>query len=93
MSNNTTQIWMDGGPVAEKTNRVINTLIKEMNRQEAYTLTTSQLDTVIQKVAGVGTDETLSAYRERVARHGPFTTHVGKYTLNDDYRDEGDGDE
>ena len=79
--------WMGGGGVvAERTNAVINTLVESMNEQGAYTVTMSALDDVIRKVADVGGEDTLEAYRRRVGRYGPFDVGVGSYTLKEEYR-------
>lgn len=82
---------MDGGIVAERTNVLINRLIEAMNEQDAYQMSTPQLNTAIRKIVGVDTDETLRQYRENVAEYGPFAVRLGNYHLTDEYRG-GDGD-
>lgn len=83
-------IWMEGGSVAERTNRVINVLVEEMNKQGNYQASTDAINTVIRKVAGVDTDETLAEYRKRIAKHGPFVVQMGRFHLANDYREGGD---
>ena len=87
MPYNTTKTWMDGGIVANRTNDIINALIDSMNEQGAYTVSLTDLNTVIRTVAKVDREETLKQYRERVAKHGPFTVDMNRYTLDPAYRE------
>lgn len=80
------EVWMEGGVIAERTNVLINRLIEEMNKQDAYTVSTDGLNTVIRKVVGVDGDQTLREYRERVVKHGPFAVGFNGYTLAEEYR-------
>lgn len=79
-------LWMDGGIVAERTNILINRLIDAMNKQDAYQVSTPELNKVIRKVVGVDTGDSLKQYRENVAKYGPFDVRLGNYHLHDEYR-------
>lgn len=88
------QTWMPGGGVvARRTNRLIHSLIRAMNRQRAYRVTHRQLDRVIERVVGVGGERTKEQYRKRVVRHGPFSVEGGRYVLEEAYREDGGGEE
>lgn len=84
----TNGIWMEGGVVAERTNVLINRLIAAMHEQNAYRVDAEGLDMMIRKAVGVDGEDTLRKYRERVVEHGPFSVHLGWYTLAEGHRDE-----
>lgn len=80
--------WMPGRTeVAARTNRVINTLIRQMREQEVYEVSPQKVDIVIQKVAGVGGETTVESYRKRLVDHGPFAMTFGGLSLHEDYHD------
>lgn len=62
--------WHPGsGKVAERTDLVIAALLQ----QEFDSFSTSTLDTAIEKIADVHSDQTVQKYRRLVIQNGPFS--------------------
>lgn len=61
--------WLEGsGQVARRTNLVIAALLQ----QDFSKFTVSTLETAIEEVADVHSDETIGKYKPRVVENGPF---------------------
>lgn len=92
MSDPEPREWATGGGViAERTNELINAIVRAMNEQGTYRVRVETIEEVAERVLPVGHSGTLADYRVRAIRFGPFehTDVVGVFELPEEYR-EGD---
>lgn len=82
--------WMPGGGVvADRTNELIEAVIRLMHEQGAYQLQPHTLDDIAERVLPVGSEKTLEEYRRRALEHGPFEWHGAtlRWELLPEYRE------
>lgn len=78
-----THDWYDsGGPVAERTNTVINGLLEWAAAEDVDRIHRSTVRSAIEQLTPVGTRSTVTEYNRRVVRHGPFVqVGTGSWTI------------
>jgi hypothetical protein len=76
--------WYESsGPVAERTNTVINGLLNWAEKTDTNRITHSNITEATRSLTPVDGDGTVSEYVERIVKHGPFeNTGVGVWDID-----------